>query len=204
MLFYEGHTLTSTSDNNSFFTKEKLVLPQKILDKLFKRNISWREYLKNPIDLSIGIRNTKDDTGCTVSLQGIIDLPEYKHYTFNLAQCSLSTVEYNCSAIMIANLYCESPNRAGVGWWFLNLIEQWARYANYTLLIGNTAGSNQNNLIPKFKNLGWVESDINYVNSRTQNRNIWLYKVITDTTEQTEDEDEYYEDDDGLDTDGDH
>jgi len=177
MRFYEGHTLSSTSDKHSFFTKERLVLPDKILKKT-------PELAK--AKLTIQVRYYKDECSAIVSLYAD---------SACLSSCVLSTVEYNCSAVMIANLYCNLYFHKGLGWFLLDLVEQWAEYAGYTLLIGNTAGTDQNRLIPKFKEKGWVESNINYVNTRTRNKNIWLYKVIAEAEEEgpEEDDDEYYE-----------
>ena len=176
MNFYSGHTLSNTADRNSFFTKEKLVLPDKILNKV---------PTLAQANLTIQIYNHKEDCMRRIYLYADDKC---------IASCTLSTVEYNCSAIMVANLYTENYYNKGLGWFLLDLIEQWAIYAGYTLLIGNTAGREQNNLIYKFKKKGWIESNIQYVNARTSNKNIWLYKVIAEAIEQ-EEADDYYEED---------
>lgn len=177
MRFYEGQTLQNTENKYSFFTKKRLIFPESILKKI---------PALGQANTSIQIIYFKDEHSATVYLHS---------GNYYIATCTLSTVEFNCSAIMVANLYTAHYYNKGLGWFLLDLIEQWAVYAGYTLLIGNTAGTEQNMLIPKFKEKGWIESNINYVNARTRNRNIWLYKVIADVEggNDDEDDDEYYE-----------
>lgn len=195
MMFYEGHSLQSSSHNRSFFIEERLTLPDEIQQRLTKRYPKSAQFFTE-MKLFIEVRYYADNQKACIYLTGKIATE-----SIQLAQVTLSTVEYNCSAVAVSNLYTDYFYNCGLGWYLLDLVEQWALYAGYTLFIGNTAGIDQNKLIPEFKKKGWVESNINYVNARTRNKNIWLFKVLQEVEEQNEeDEDDYYEDN----TDSDH
>jgi len=177
MMFYDGHTLQSTDARNSFFNKKQLELSDEYRQLLSKQNSKFTDFLKE-MDLKVTVNYFADNSRAIICLDGTT--PENKS---SFAKVTISTVEHNCSAILVSDLYSAYYYSLGLGWFLLDLIEQWAIYAGYTLLLGNTAGSEQNLLIPTFKEKGWIESDIQYINARTNNKNIWLYKVIANAEE---------------------
>lgn len=193
MRFYEGHTLANTGKTRSFFNEKRLAITDEFRQKCIKKNPRYAEFFGD-MKLSVTIYFYADAQKAHIHLTGNT-ATDFIH----LAQVTISTVEYNCSAVSVSNLYGDFFYGLGFGWYLYDLVEQWALYAGYTLFIGNTAGIDQNKLIPKFEKRGWIQSNINYVNARTRNKNIWLFKVLQKVEEEDED-DGYYEDD----TDSDH
>jgi hypothetical protein len=102
-----------------------------------------------------------------------------KSDTVVLGGINISTVSYNCGAIHISNLvsYYEGT---GIGSYILNEVLRWLRkQAGYSLIFGNTAGD-QNEFVPTFwKKNGFSQMmPENYINLRSENINIWIYKLL--------------------------
>ena len=63
---------------------------------------------------------------------------------------------------------------------FMKIVLDWLNQARYTLVIGNTAGS-QNEYLPFFYKMGFVESNIKYENRRNNHENVWIFKLLENT-----------------------
>lgn len=96
-----------------------------------------------------------------------------------IAGCELNTISNNCSAVQITNFSTQYWKK-GLGKLFMNMILDWLNRARYTLVIGNTAAT-QNEYLPFFYKMGFVESNINYMNRRNNHKNIWIFKLLENT-----------------------
>lgn len=116
-----------------------------------------------------------------------------------LANITINEVNYNCGAIHLSNLnslYTENK----LGTQLLKAVEEWCAYAGYTIIFGNTAAG-QNNLVPYFKKLEYQEMMPHYVNARSGNWNIWLYKNLKPEAKQGQEnyDNDFEPDDDNYD-----
>lgn len=188
-MFYEMHTLKSSHELGSWFTNN---LPKR--EDIIKRiRVSKNGYLLNIPNLEEWIPEIHIMHRGSLSDNSTVYLRlNYKDNTITLCSVTLATVNYNCGAIHISNLYVEDGYNCGFSWDLLNIVERWCKWAGYTMVFGNTAGGYQNQLVPRFEKLGYTKMGVDYINSRSSNRNIWLQKILVDqdTLEEVDDEDE--------------
>lgn len=95
-----------------------------------------------------------------------------------LSSIQIATVNYNCSALHIFNLY-SIPTRKGMATYFMNEILKWAKFAGYTFIFGNTAGTQQNReALPFFQKVGFTLLGSPYRNIRSGQHNHWIQYFI--------------------------
>lgn len=206
-MFYMMHSLASEGERNSWFTGNNPFTLEKV-EEILKKNANRnsfcneiaREHYKIMGKPTIKVQSFKNNSSALISLLLPADINNN-----TLCSVQINTVEYNCGAIHINNLYSDLGYSTGLAWMLLELVEDWCRYAGYTLLFGNTAGYQQNQLVTKFESLGWEQWGPHYVNARSGNKNIWLRKLIAFAEEVIDDdepeEEEYYDDDNNRDED---
>lgn len=122
----------------------------------------------NPGDLSKAILKLRINTKMYGKLEQLY-----------IAGCELNTISNNCSAVQLTNFETRYRKR-GLSKLFMNMILDWLNSANYTLVIGNTA-ANQNEYLPFFYKMGFVESNIKYENRRNNHENVWIFKLLENT-----------------------
>lgn len=190
-MFYEFHTLKSSSEKGSWFAYN---LPKQ--EDIIKRIRESEKYpppnIPNLEEWKPEIRITYKGSlynNATVYLR-----LNYGNNIITLCHVTLNTVEYNCGAIHLSNLCVEEGYNCGFSWDLLDLVERWCKWAGYTMVFGNTAGSYQNQLVPRFEKLGYTKMGVDYINVRSLNRNIWLQKILVDQDtldEEPDDEEEF-------------
>jgi len=168
------------------------------IDELLKKNSHWQQYKKEGTISNIRFHAQQYDSykGAVIKLQ-----MEWQHKkekvntSLDLASVTIHSIENNCGVVHISN-FNSHFSRSGLGSLFLSKIEDWCRYAGYTMIFGNTAGTLQNSrALPFFLKNGYTPMGKEYVNVRSRNTNIWFQKIInTEIPEDNEDE-EYDEED---------
>lgn len=117
-------------------------------------------------------------TEACVSLVAYFTGTDKSDREFILSSIKIATVNYNCSALHIFDLY-SIPTRKGMTTYFMNEILKWAKFAGYTFIFGNTAGSQQNReALPFFKKVGFTELGNPYRNIRSGQDNHWIQYLI--------------------------
>lgn len=105
-----------------------------------------------------------------------VSTKNYSEHELTVARCELNTLNHNCSAVQLTN-FAVNFSRKGIGTMFMKIVLDWLYRARYTLVIGNTA-ADQNEYLPFFYKMGFVESNINYINRRNNHKNIWIFKLL--------------------------
>lgn len=190
-MFYEFHTFKSSSEEGSWFAYN---LPKR--EDIIKRiQESNNTYLSNIPNLEEWIPEIRILYKGSLSNNATVYLRlKYKSNIITLCYVTLTTVEHNCGAIHLSNLCVEDGYNCRFSWDLLNIVERWCKWAGYTMVFGNTAGSYQNQLVPRFEKLGYTKMGVDYINSRSRNRNIWLQKILVDQDtldEEPDDEEEF-------------
>jgi len=108
-----------------------------------------------------------------------VSTKNYNEFEYTAARCELNTLNNNCSAVQLTNLVV-NYSRKGVGTMFMKMVLDWLNRARYTLVIGNTA-ADQNEYLPFFYKMGFVESNIKYMNRRNNHENVWIFKLLENT-----------------------
>jgi GNAT superfamily N-acetyltransferase len=103
----------------------------------------------------------------------------------------LSTVEHNCSAVHISHL---EAHIQGIGKHILKAVEDWCIYAGYTIILGNTAGNQNDYALPFFLKHGYKKFGESYKNHRSRNENIWICKMLPNVNENNDEDEENEED----------
>lgn len=175
MQFYQEFELITKSnqdiDSDSTFKIPSNEEMQELIGKDLERNDKITKvtlYIKLhglPNELSRAYLNLK------------INIKNYGFDERSLAHCELNTLNNNCSAVQLTN-FGTHYWRKGVGTMFMKMVLDWLNRARYTLVIGNTA-ADQNNYLPFFYKMGFVESNINYINRRNDHQNIWIHKLLS-------------------------
>lgn len=190
-MFYEFHTLKSSSEKGSWFP-DNLPKLEDIIKRIRKSNNTYLSSIPNLEEWIPEIRiiyegNLSDTANVHLRLN-------YGHSIITLCQVTLTTVNYNCGAIHLSNLNVNDGYNCGFSWDLLNIVERWCKWAGYTMVFGNTAGEYQNQLVPRFEKLGYTKMGVDYINARSSNRNIWLQKILVDQDtldEEPDDEEEF-------------
>lgn len=194
-MFYEFHTLNSSSEKGSWFAYN-LPKQEDIIKRIRESKSTYFSSIPNleewiPEIHIIYQGNLSDTANVHLRLN-------YKGSTITLCSVTLTTVNYNCGAIHISNLYTEEGHGCGFSWDLLDLVERWCKWAGYTMVFGNTAGSYQNQLVPRFEKLGYTKMGVDYINSRSRNRNIWLQKILIDQDTLVEEPNDDYDEEEDI------
>lgn len=176
-MFYEFHTLKSSSETGSWFA-DNLPKREDIIKRIRESKNTYFSSIPNleewiPEIHIIYQGNLSDSATVYLKLN-------YKGNKITFCSVTLSVVNHNCGAIHLSNLCVEDGYNCGFSWDLLNIVERWCTWAGYTMVFGNTAGIYQNRLVEQFKKLGYTKMGVDYINSRSGNRNIWLQKILVD------------------------
>lgn len=185
-MFYDHHFLCNSDNEHSFFHKKAISLTSFM--KRIKSSgdvYGYSAYFKIgrfiPKSFSITV-NPVGGNEERKQIQLRCNYVDREHEqdpprSICVASVTIATVNYNCGAVHISNLYAGDFPKCGLGWWLYNLVEKFLLKAGYTFVFGNTAGV-QNSLVPVFEKHGWEQMNIEYINERSRNTNIWMYKMI--------------------------
>ena len=101
-------------------------------------------------------------------------------YQLVLAGVTISTIDSNCGAVLLSNLYSDFHG-AGFGTFLLDQVLEYLKIAGYSFILMNTAGSTQNALgdhlfVNKYGFTPMAPGI--YRNIRSGNINIWYFKYL--------------------------
>ncbi len=176
MIFYNGHNLCDVDAYKNPYNEEGGLLtpptPEELnlaTERIKAKRLTCYYKVSEYKNFKYTVHTSKDGTCAQIWLQG--DTPKANQYT--LAHCTLNTVEHNCGALHISYVNGHVPGFAKI---LLDRVIYWAGRAGYTIILGNTAGSDQNRqALPWFKkHFGAVEFGTHYKNKRSGNINIWF------------------------------
>lgn len=187
--FYESHLLVSAKKSadrygrTGCFTLPNIEEFAKTLDKTNRNYYKHFEQLdknwKDHIDFKFSFNNVQN----IVTISICIMRGEEAIYT--LARVTLSTIDSNCGSLLISNLQSELRGTK-IGSWLLEQVISYARRADYSLLLLNTAGTYQNPLGKYIfqKKYGFSPiKDLVYINKRSGNVNVWYKKYLYNVQE---------------------
>lgn len=204
-MFYEGHRLLGSDSKNSFFREHPKYLAftsEDFFNRLHKvphKNNNYVEYFKKygakEAVPSLVVSMRQDGCSAFIQLKFQVTLHDGSIHNLPAANVSITTVNSNCGAIHMSGL--TSPELVGLGYAkdLFELVLEYLKYAGYTFLFGNTAGY-QNNYVKKLESWGFKRMAEPYINPRSRQENIWLFKFIQTppTLEEISEEDNYDED----------
>ena len=174
MQFYQEFELKTKSnqdiDSDSTFKIPSNEEMQELIGKDLKRNDKITK-----VTLHIKMHGLPNELS-RANLVLKVSTKNYSEFEFTVARCELNTLNNNCSAVQLTNLVV-NYSRKGVGTMFMKMVLDWLNRARYTLVIGNTA-ANQNEYLPFFYKMGFVESNIKYENRRNNHENVWIFKLL--------------------------
>jgi len=199
MQLYEIHTLADSNHPDPYGYPGYLKCPPVNSINFSKVNSDsdLGYYLKhlNLESLRFKVNKTSTFEGATIKL--ILNFKKKtnkEEFIYVLGSIKLSAINHNCGSVHISNLNSMIPN-LGIGKLLLEEVENWCRTVGYTMLFGNTAGSQNKYALPFFEKFGYKRMGEPYKNVRSGNTNIWFFKLIQEQPkeidlQENEDDDE--------------